>query len=249
MLTKNLKATLTFCSQLALIFLSILDLIYAQTTAVIPTTNTNTTATAAPSSAGTAETTATSSPAASTTPATTTTPVTSTATSSTPTVTVTNCGNGELDNDEQCDFGADNGKNLGCDSNCKIQSNWKCYTNTDPKYAELVTSNYQDSLKGLYSILANDTPIAASITPSNSHISSLIAQAKCSPAATPGWERQCAQYNQDLRRFKELNVNNSVQTAYGSSAPVPACDSNTSLFDPTDSSSYKVKCVPSIGVF
>ncbi len=236
MLTKNLKATLKFCSQLALIFLSILDLIYAQTTAVIPTTNTSAAATAAPNAP---------SPAA----ATTTTPATSTTTSSTPTIAVTNCGNGELDNDEQCDFGADNGKNLGCDSKCKIQSNWKCYTNTDPKYAELVTSSYQDSLKGLYSILANDTPISASITPSNSHISSLIAQAKCSPAVTAGWERQCAQYNQDVRRFKELNVNNSVQTAYGSTAPVPACDSNTSLFDPTDSSSYTVKCVPSIGVF
>lgn len=158
------------------------------------------------------------------------------------------CGNSDIDPNEDCDLGSNNGKGKGCDSQCKVESNWKCMT-SQADYNLYITSSDPGSLKSLFLQLM-DTSSAASTPPTDNHISYNTAKDKCAkPDAT--WAMACSQYKKDVRRFQQLNDTNSIQTAFQASAPLekdgnrPACPDNTSmsLLD-LGGATIKINCVP-----
>ncbi len=112
----------------------------------------------------------------------------------------------------------------------------------------ITSSTNSDSLKSLYSLLA-DLTIAATV-PANGHISSATANANCQVTTiTPTWAPACAQYKRDITKFKQLNINNSIQTAFGSGAVTPACNNGTPFYDNSTNpaGSYTINCVPMAG--
>ncbi|MBP9722552.1 MAG: hypothetical protein KBD64_05265 [Gammaproteobacteria bacterium] len=175
------------------------------------------------------------------------------------------CGNGAIDGSEQCDLGSsfNNGAN-GCNSDCTVQKTggtWQC-SNDITKYNLFITSNDPDSLKSLYTQLTAPIPISGvqNLTPpSDNRISNFVAEHVCAGNTTSsgvaqsgvaqGWESACAQYQKDILRFKQLNLNNSIKTAFGAVAPMPDCSTIINLMDTSTNpvGVFKINCDPVLG--
>ncbi|MBP9722494.1 MAG: hypothetical protein KBD64_04965 [Gammaproteobacteria bacterium] len=166
-------------------------------------------------------------------------------------ITGSSCGNNNLDPGEECDLGPQNGQQAGCNADCTTDkaNNWICSSSTDPAdYANLITSDTNpDSLRSLYTQLASTKKPAGGVPPSDNRISAMTAKSQCSPIQT-GWEAACEQFKKDWTKFKQHNINNSIESAFKSIGIVPECNSKSALWDIENPGvEYQVNCVPVLG--